>query len=112
MFSGSSQSFGSSLCNGVGPSIEKLGVGTINKFVAKENESYRPRTGLETGIRLGTYLHPGAMRAQAGSELLELAFHKGVEGQTAINRDLLAHAKEKEGGLDVIFDRSVNPWPT
>lgn len=101
MFSGSSQSFGSSLCNGVGPSIEKLGVGTINKFVAKENESYRPRTGLETGIRLGTYLHPGAMRAQAGSELLELAFHKGV-----------AHAKEKEGGFDVIFDRSVNPWPT
>lgn len=106
MFSGSSQSFGSTLGSG----IEKLGVGTINKLVTKENETYR--TGLETGIRLGTYLHPGAMRAQAGSELLELAFHKGVEYQTAINRDLLAHAKEKESGFDIIFDRSVNPWPT
>jgi len=86
--------------------------------LGQANEEYRPRSDLETSVRvigesgaLGSHIQNTVI----GSEVVEYVAHKNTKDRTQINNGIWNECEKngmnKDDIRDVIFDSCTNPLP-
>ncbi len=72
---------------------------SVSKFIGSINTDYRPRSITEDIVRVTAVGHPVGRQLELSSELVEFAFHKGVEQEIKMNRQIMKDWETVESSI-------------